>query len=186
MSIAQSGGPNQSFNERLHRVAEHRAPIEAAKEPVEVLPDWQSRISGKVGLALALIVGLLSVLIVRIASYHLLGSAMISENADMTLAKESGAALVLSFALFMLFPYKGPQYKIVQLAGVLIMISMMHNAVHKAPGLFAALFSPEWASEVTSVTEPNSLYLRGEVIHFVKPEPVEEEVPQLPKVLRVG
>ena len=61
----------------------------------------------------------------------------------------------------------------VTIAAVVLMISMMHNAVHSAPGLFGAMFSPEWATEVTEVTEPNSLYLRGEVIHFVKPEEVE-------------
>lgn len=186
MSSPQSGGPDSSFHDRLNRVAEHRAPSDAAKGPVSVLPDWKSRFSGKFGLAIALIVGALAVLVVRVVSYHYLGTAMVSENADKTLAMETGAALALSFVLFTLLPFKGPQYKMMQLAGVLLTISMMHNAVHSAPGLFAAMFSPEWAAEVTSVTEPNSLYLRGEVIHFVKPEPVVEEEKPLPKVRRVG
>ncbi len=183
MSSTHTGGPDSTFHDRLNRVAEHRAPIEAAKGPVDVLPDWKSSISGKVGLLLALLVGILAVLVVRIASFHLTGTAMISENADMTLAVETGAALVLSFLIFMLLPFKGPQFKMVQFAGVLVMISMMHNAVHSAPSLFGALFSPEWATDVTTMTEPNSLYLRGQVIHFVKPE---EEEKALPTVRRVG
>jgi len=60
---------------------------------------------------------------------------------------------------------------------------MMHNAVHSAPAVFSAMFSPEWTAEVTEVTEPNSLYLRGEVLPFVKEEEVE---PELPKVIRRG
>lgn len=184
MSISTSGGINQTFHDRLNRVAENRAPIEAAKGHVEVLPDWKSRISGKVGLLFALLVGVLAVLLVRIASFHLMGAAMISENADATLAIETGAAVVLSFLLFLLLPFKGPQFNVAQFAGVILMISMMHNVVHSAPGVFGAIFSPEWAAEVTSVTEPNSLYLRGEVIPFVKPEPVEEKPKELPKVRR--
>ena len=182
MSSNQSGGPDNTFHDRLNRVAEHRAPIEAAKGPFDVLPDWKSGISGKVGLLLALLVGVLAVLIVRIASFHLMGTAMISENADMTLAIETGAALALSFVIFMLLPFKGPQFKMAQFAGVLVMISMMHNVVHSAPSLFGALFSPEWASEVTTMTEPNSLYLRGEVIHFVKPEEVEKAKPTVRRI----
>ena len=91
----------------------------------------------------------------------------------MTLAIETGAALLVSFLLFALLPYKGAAYKFVQFGGVVLMISMMHNAVHSAPGTFSALFSPEWTAAVQAKTEPNSLYLRGEVIPFVKP--VEEE-----------
>ena len=182
MSGAPSG-PNQAFNERLNRVAEVRSPHEQAQGSVGVLPDWKDSLSGKFGLITAVLVGILAVLLVRVGRFHFMGTAMIGENADMTLAIETGAALTLSFILFMLLPFKGFQFKLAQFAGVVVMISMMHNAVHSAPGLFAAMFSPEWAAEVTAVTEPNSLFLRGEVIHFVKP-PEEEKV--LPKIRRVG
>lgn len=185
MSGAPSG-PNQSFNDRLNRVAEVRSPMENTQRPVGVLPDWKDSMSGKFGLFIALFVGILAVLLVRIGRFHFLGTAMIGENADMTLAIETGAALALSFILFMALPFKGFQFKIAQFAGVALMISMMHNAVHSAPGLFGVMFSPEWATEVTSVTEPNSLYLRGEVIHFVAPEKEEEPEKVLPKIIRVG
>lgn len=183
MSNPQSGGPNQSFHERLNRVAEIRAPVEAAKGPVEVLPDWKDSISGKVGLVIALLFGVLAVLLVRIGRFHLMGTAMIGENADMTMAIETGAAITLSFLIFMLLPFKGYHFRLAQFAGVMVMISMMHNVVHSAPGLFGTMFSPEWAAEVTAVTEPNSLYLRGEVIPFAKPEKEEKK---MPTVRRVG
>lgn len=185
MSGGQSG-PDRSFHDRLNRVAEIRTPIEDAKVQVEVLPDIRDSFSGKGGLFFALLIGLLAVVLVRVGRFHVMGTAMIGENADMTLAIETGAALTLSLAVFMLLPFKGFQYSLAQFGGVVLMISMMHNAVHTAPGLFGAMFSPEWATEVTEVTEPNSLYLRGEIIHFVKPEVVEEDEKPLPKVRRVG
>lgn len=181
MSGAPSG-PNQTFKERLARVADVNAPEEDAA-PVSVLPDMKSRFSGKFALFFALAVGALAVLIVRVGRFHYSGEAMIGGNPDITLAMETGAALVVSFVLFALLPYKGVQYKFVQFGGVFLMISMMHNAVHSVPGLFNAMFSPEWTTAVTEQTEPNSLYLRGEVIPFVK-EPEEEK--KLPTIRRVG
>lgn len=168
MSGAPSG-PNQTFKDRLARVADVHAPDEGVA-PVSVLPDMKSRFSSKFALFFALVFGVLAVLIVRVARFHYSGEAMIGGNPDMTLAMETGAALVVSFILFALLPYKGIQYKFVQFAGVILMISMMHNAVHSSPGLFNAMFSPEWTAAVTEQTEPNSLYLRGEVIPFVKEE----------------
>lgn len=168
MSGAPSG-PNKSFQNRLARVEGFRPTPEDAA-PVSVLPDMKSRFSGKFALFFALAIGVLAVLFVRIARFHFSGEAMIGGHPDMTLAMETGAALVLSFVLFALLPYKGIQYKFVQFGGVILMISMMHNAVHSAPGVFNAMFSPEWTAAVTEQTEPNSLYLRGEVIPFVKEE----------------
>lgn len=163
-------GPNQSFQERLGRVAEQRAPFEEL-EPVSVLPDIKSRFSGKFGLFAAVFIGLLAVVIVRIARFHFTGEAMIGgQNADLTLAIETGAALAVSFLIFALLPFKGVQFKFAQFGGVIVMISMMHNVVHQAPAVFSAMFSPEWTAAVTEQTEPNSLYLRGEVIPFVKEE----------------
>lgn len=169
MSGAPSG-PNQGFADRLNRVAENQKPREDVAV-VTVLPDIKERFSGKFGLFAAVLVGLLAVLIVRIARFHYSGEAMLGgENADMTLAIETVAALALSFVLFAMLPFKGVAFKFAQFGGVIVMISMMHNAVHSAPGLFNAMFSPEWTAAVTEQTEPNSLYLRGEVIPFVKEE----------------
>lgn len=168
MSGAPSG-PDHSFADRLNRVAENQKPRDEV-ELVAVLPDIKERFSGKFGVVAAILVGLLAVLVVRIARFHFTGEAMIGGNADMTLAIETGAALAVSFVLFALLPYKGVGFKFAQFGGVIVMISMMHNAVHTVPGVFSAIFSPEWTAAVTEETKPNSLYLRGEVIPFVKEE----------------
>ena len=71
-------------------MAERRAPIEAAKPEVSVLPNWKENVSGKAGMAIAILIGLLAVILVRIASYHHVGIAMVSDTPDFTLAIEAG------------------------------------------------------------------------------------------------
>ena len=44
MSGPGASGPSGSFQDRLNRVAERRAPIEAARPQVDVLPDWKQNI----------------------------------------------------------------------------------------------------------------------------------------------
>lgn len=181
MSGAPSAGPNNSFHERLNRVAEVRAPQEEIQPVVDILPDWKASFVGPLGIASAVLVGMLTVVAVRAGFYHVTGAAMIGENPNMMMAIETGAALVASFLVFLLFPYRGAQYNFLQFLGVIIMISMMHNMVHKAPGVFSLAFSPEWTNIVTTVTEPNSFFVRGQSVPFIK-EPATEKV--LPRVRR--
>lgn len=189
MSSPSSAGPDTGFHNRLHRVAEARAPIEAAKPQVAVLPDWRSNISGLTGVVLAIVIGMVAVLAVRIAAFHFMGVAMVSPTPDLTLAIETVAALILAIILFRLTAYRGAKYHFIQFAGVALAISMMHNAVHALPTVFSAAFSPEWTAQVVEQTEPRSLYLRGQVIPFSPvEEPTEEAEPEkvLPNVLRLG
>lgn len=184
MSSPQTAMQDKSFQDRLNRVAVRRAPVEESRPEIEVLPDWKANVSGPVGLFAAIFVGIVAVLAVRIVRFHLTGAAMVGGNADMTLLIETGAALALSFGIFLLLPYRGYKYKLLQFAGVALMISTMHNFVHSAPGLFSLAFSPEWTAQVTEATEPSTLYLRGESIPFVGQK--EEEKPVIPKIRRVG
>ena len=96
---------------------------------------------------------------------------------------------MLAVMLFRLTRYRGVKYYFANFAGVVLMASMMHNAVHSVPGAFSLAFSPEWTAQVLQETEPNSLYLRGEVIPFTpKEEVAEDPEPEkvLPKVRRMG
>ena len=181
MSGAPSAGPNEGFRERLNRVAEVREPQDIAKQPVDVLPNWKATFVGPAGIGLALLMGMLSVVAVRAAFFHFNGAAMIGENPNMMMAMEAGAALLVSFIVFFVFPFKGAMYNFLQFLGVVVMISMMHNLVHKAPGVFSLAFSPEWTQTVTTVTEPNSFFVRGQSVPFIK-EPEAEKV--LPPVRR--
>ena len=189
MSSPPSAGPNTGFQSRLNRVAERRAPIEAAKPEVSVLPDWRENVAGKAGMAVAVLIGLIAVILVRIGAYHVVGTAMVSDTPDFTLAIEMVAALMLAILLFRLTPYRGVKYHFANFAGVALMASMMHNAVHSVPGAFSLAFSSEWTAQVLAETEPNSLYLRGEVVPFTRKEEVaevEEPEQKLPTVRRMN
>jgi hypothetical protein len=180
MSGAPTAGPNEDFHERLNRVAEVR-PAHGAVE-VSVLPNWKATFVGPAGIALAILVGMLAVIGARAGFYHLTGAAMLGENPNLMMAMEAAAALVLSFVVFLFFPYKGAMYNFLQFLGVVVMISMMHNLVHKVPGAFSLAFSPEWTTVVTTVTEPNSFFVKGQSVPFVKPPeaaPVEKKLPTI-------
>jgi hypothetical protein len=185
MSSPTSAGPDTGFQDRLHRVAEARAPIEAAKPEIAVLPDWKTNISGVSGVFFAVLSGLIAVLIVRIAAFHYVGIAMVSPTPDFTLAMETAAAFGVAILLFRLTPFRGVKYYFLQFAGVALAISTMHNAVHAVPAAFSAAFSPEWTASVLRETEPNSLYLRGEVMPFSPVEEAESEK-ALPRVFRLN
>ncbi|WP_413720407.1 hypothetical protein [Silicimonas sp. MF1-12-2] len=166
MSSPQSATPNAGFQSRLNRVAERRAPHEAAHPQIDVLPDWKENARGPAGIAAAVLTGILAVVIVRIARFHVMGVALVSESPDITLAVETGAALLLSFLIFLFLPWKGIQYRFLQFGGVALMALTMHNMVHSSPGLFRLAFSSDWTDRVLAQTEPGSMYVRGHSIPF--------------------
>ena len=177
MSSPSTGAPDDSFHNRLNRVAEVRVPNEEARPVISVLPDWKAAFVIPIGIGSAILVGMLSVIAVRVGFFHATGAAMIGNNPNMLMAIETVVAMIASFVLFFLFPYKGTQYNFLQFFGVVIMISMMHNLVHKAPGLFGLAFSPEWTETVTIVTEPNSFFVRGQSVLFVTPDKKAKVLP---------
>ena len=164
MSSPQSATPNAGFQDRLNRVAERRAPHEAARPQIDVLPDWKENARGPAGIAAALLAGILAVVIVRLARFHVMGVALVSDSPDITLAVEMGASLLLSFLIFLFLPWKGIQYRFLQFGGVALMTLTMHNIVHSSPGLFRLAFSPDWTDRVLAQTEPGSMYVRGHSI----------------------
>lgn len=166
MSSPQSTTPNAGFQSRLDRVAERRAPHEAARPQIDVLPDWRENARGPAGIATAVLTGILAVVIVRLARFHIMGVALVSESPDVTLAVEMGASLLLSFLIFLFLPWKGIQYRFLQFGGVALMTLTMHNIVHSSPGLFRLAFSPDWTDRVLVQTEPGSMYVRGHSIPF--------------------
>lgn len=193
MSSPPSSARNAGFHDRLNRVAERRAPIEAEKPVIDVLPDWRENASGPAGIAAAIVTGIVAVVIVRLIRFHFTGVALVSESPDLTLAVETAAALFLSFALFSLMPWKGIQYRFLQFAGIALMALSMHNMVHSAPGLFRLAFSPDWTDRVLAETEPSSMYLRGQSMPFagkIREEVAEADIapeePAKPRRIQIG
>lgn len=166
MSSPQAVRQNSAFQNRLNRVAERRAPHEAAKPQIDVLPDWKENAFGPAGIAAAVVVGLLSVLIVRIALFHITGTALVSDTPALTQGIEFAASFGLSAALFFLLPWKGVKFYFLQFAGVAFMILTMHNMVHSSPGLYGLLFSQDWTDRVLAETEASSMHVIGKSLPF--------------------
>lgn len=189
MSSPQTGSPDRSFQTRLNRVAERRAPIEAAKPEIAVLPDWKSNIKYPAALVGAALVGMLAVFSARYARFHLMGGTLAGEDADITMAIDGAIGVAVSFILFSALRFRGAEYKAAQTFGIFAMIMIMQNFVHAAPKTFSVLFSPEWTEDVITMTEPNSILFRGATFVLYEPKDeaiAEEERPALPKVRRMG
>ncbi|MGR3515418.1 MAG: hypothetical protein ACU0GG_21855 [Paracoccaceae bacterium] len=178
-------GPARSFESRLNRVADARAPHEANKPEVSVLPDWKQDVAHKFGLPIALVFGAMAVFAVRLAQFHINGTALVSSTPDMTMAIEAGVVILLSVIVMLMMPMQSALVKLGYLVGVGVGLVAMHNAVHMVPAVFSLAFSQGWTESVVAVTEPNSIYFLGESI-VVAPELVaEDEAPVKPTVLRL-
>ena len=189
MSSPQGGKPDGGFQDRLTRVADRRAPIDAAKPHVDVLPDWKADIKQPVTLVAAVVLGMLAVFIVRLLRVHLMGGTLAGDNADITMIIDGGIAIAGAFLVFHLLRIKGLKFKAAQTIGIVTMIGLMHNFVHAAPGAFGLLFSDEWSEDIVEYSEPGSIYFRGMFFTVLPPEEEvaeEPETPELPKVRRMG
>ncbi|NNE80119.1 MAG: hypothetical protein HKN18_07580 [Silicimonas sp.] len=183
MSSPQSGMPDNSFQNRLNKVAEARAPIEAAKPQVEVIPDWKENFKYPATIVAAALVGMLAVFVARYARFHLMGGSLAGEDADITMMIDGAIGIACSFVLFSALRFRGAEFKAAQTFGILAMIMIMHNFVHAAPKAFNLVFSEEWTNQVIAMTEPGSILFRG--ASFVVIEPKEEK-PTIPTVRRAG
>lgn len=148
---------------------------------VDLLPNWKWEIAARSGWIVALLVGAICVFVVRISQFHYTGVAMISDTPVITTAVEAGAAIVLSFLVFLLVPYRGAKYVFLLIVGVGLSIVAMHNTVHSAPWAYSLMFSSEWTDEVIETTKPKSLLVMGDVIELGP-----EEKKAMPTVLRLN
>ncbi len=175
MSGSGTGTPDRSFHDRLGRVAERREPEEAARPQVNVLPDWRENVRTPMGFAIAVFTGIVAVVIVRLVRYHATGGDLVGGSPDLTMGIDLLAAGMVSLLVFSRFNYKGFPFVLAQMAGVVLMLTTMHNAVHSAPSLFNVAFSPAWTKNVVASTDPGSVLLRGQSIAISTPEEVMAE-----------
>ena len=180
MSGPGAGTPNSGFQDCINRVQERRAPIEAARPKVDVLPDWKENIRYPATLVGMALLGMFAVFVVRYVRFHLMGGTLAGNDADITMIIDAGLAGVAAFviysavgltmrdanraergSIFSLNNLGDNPVKAALVVGIAIMIGTMHNMVHSAPGVFGALFSEEWAEDVVAFSEPGSIYFRG-------------------------
>ena len=183
MSSPPSSTPNNDFRARLDRVAEARAPAEAAKPVVSPIPDWKENIKYPAAIMGAAFAGMLGVFVARYVRFQMMGGSLAGDDPDITMLIDGAIAAGCSFVVFSILRFSGSTFKAAQTFGIAAMVCIMHNFVHAAPGLFSKVFSPEWTDEVIAYTEPNSILFRG--ASFVLYEP-EAEIAKKPTVRRAG
>ncbi len=189
MSSPQGGTPDSSFQERLNRMADRRAPIEAAKPEVDVLPEWKANIRYPAALVGAALLGMLAVFVARFVRFHLMGGTLAGDDPDFTMLIDGGIAAACSFLIFGMLRFEGHEFKAAQTFGIVAMIGLMHNFVHAAPGAFGLMFSKQWTEDIVTYSEPGSLYFRGfyfQVLPSGEEVADEPEERELPKVRRMG
>ena len=213
MSGPGAGTPDSGFQDRINRMQERRAPIEAARPKVDVLPDWRANIRYPATLVGMAFLGMFAVFFARFVRYHLLGGTLAGEAPDITMMIDAALAAVAGVLIFTavgltlrdanradndsIFSLKNLRDNPVKAAlvvGIAIMIGTMHNMVHKAPSAFNLIFSEEWTEDVVTYSAPGSIYFRGNYyVVFPSGEetatedvvPAEEEKKVLPKVRRL-
>lgn len=180
MSGQGTSTPDSGFQDRLNRVQERRAPIEAARPKVDVLPDWKENLRYPVTLAGVALLGMFAVFAVRFVRFHLMGGTLAGEAADITMIIDAGLAAVAAFMIYVtvgrmvrdanraergsilsLNHLGDNSVKAALVVGIAIMIGTMQNMVHSMPGVFGVLFSEEWTEDVVTYSEPGSIYFRG-------------------------
>ncbi|MBT8460767.1 MAG: hypothetical protein KJN60_13945 [Boseongicola sp.] len=213
MSGPGSGTPDSGFQDRLNRMQERRAPIEAARPKVDVLPDWKANIRYPATLVGMAFLGMFAVFFARFVRFHLLGGTLAGDAPDITMMIDAGIAAVAGVmiyaavglsmrdanraergSMFSLDGLSDNPVKAALVVGIAIMIGTMHNMVHSMPSAFNLLFSEEWTEDIVTYSEPGSIYFRGN--YFVvlpqseataadEAESGEGEKKALPKVRRL-
>ena len=169
----------QNFQDRLNRVAkggantrsqvyagtteperkQRRSKRKAKAEPEIKAP--RSKVGAPVSLILGLLIGIAAVGLTRYLRFYLTGDAIGGANADITLMLEAAVAVSIAIMARTVIRIYSKLHGLAKLVGVAAAILLMHNAVHMAPTLFAQVFSPQWVSQVTAQTNPNTVLMVG-------------------------
>lgn len=116
-----------------------------------------------VGMMLALLAGLVSVVAARYAQFHLLSDNIGDLAPDIILAGEFIMASSVGMVLRIAMAVQGKDKLMAQTVGVWAGIVGLHNVVHKMPDLFTTLFSSEWVGAVMASAPFQSIVFRGVV-----------------------
>ncbi len=190
-SIAQ---PIRSFQSRLNRVAEARAPLDASSTEVSALPDWKRHLIEPFRALCAILVGGLAVFVARAARHHIFGGTFGGADPNMALLIDAGLALVLAVLICFALNFRSAMSMVGQFVGVAAMVLGMHNAAHFAPGAFSTVYSPAWTQEIVAASEPGSVLLRDTFVNLASgtdedtAEDAEEgvsEEPVKPRIIRL-
>ena len=123
--------------------------------------DWRVNIRYPLSFVGAFALGMLSVVLSRMASSNMVGTPDPNGDLEMLFIGEGVLAFLIAFFLRMAFSMSSKELMAAKAIGVFVMLCTMHNLVHMAPGLWAIINTPDWVEFVLMTTEPNSILFRG-------------------------
>jgi hypothetical protein len=128
------------------------------------LGDLAAKARRSLALPVCMALGVVSHGLALYLHWLLQGAPLTPANADLDMAKTALATLCLTVIVTRLLGLCG--LWTAKLLGVAAGMLFFHNFVHAYPAVFAQVFSPVWVTQITAVTEPNSLLFRGTSIAF--------------------
>jgi hypothetical protein len=85
---------------------------------------------------------------------------------DLDMAQTALATLCIAVIVTRLLGLRGRGLWAAKLLGVALGMLLFHNFVHAYPAVFAQVFSPAWVTQITAMTEPQSILFRGTSLAF--------------------
>jgi len=112
----------------------------------------------------ACLIGFLAVAVTRLILLHLIGAPDPTSDADIVMLTEGGMSVCLTVMCAYLLRLTGSLHMVLVALGFWAGLLGMHNLVHHHPEGWALLYSERWVWQTTQMTEPNSIYFRGDSI----------------------
>lgn len=164
------------FQQRLNRI-KNREQLGLAQGYTEEKANRRSA-SSKIGAALtyplslilAAALGILAVIAVRLAFFHLAGATPAEQITAKEIALTVGLGFAGAFVAAQMLGLSARLQTLLLISGVAMAITGFHNLFHWAPTAMAAAFSPEYASTITAMAGPNTAQLAGEVYAIAVPD----------------
>ncbi len=116
------------------------------------------------GLVMCVLLGAVMLMAARYVRWTYLGIDEAGSAADTLMMIDFGMAAMAMFLLGGVIGQKTLKHMVAQVAGIGIMMVLMHNLIWLAPAEFAQVYGQDYVNQVQATTAPTSIYLRGETI----------------------
>ena len=97
----------------------------------------------------------------QIARYHMTGAAAMIYNPDVEMLVQAIVGFAIAMVIGAFIGLRSNTFTPLKLAGSVLGVMFLHNAVHMFPAFFAMLASKLWVSQIVSHTTAHSVLWRG-------------------------
>lgn len=165
----------EEFQQRLNRI-KNREQYGLAQGYTEEKANRRtagSKIAGAMvyplSLILAAALGVVAVIAVRLAFFHLMDASPAEQITAKDIALTAGLGFAAAFVAAQWIGLSSKLQTLGLLAGLAVALTGFHNLFHWAPSPMASAFSPEYASGIIAMAGPNTAHLAGEVYAIPTP-----------------